>query len=345
MTSSIFRLMGLDKCSGPKPGIQADRVWAKPTTTRGGTVYLYKNDPGNVLGQQSTKAFAWVPAEAAPPMSPDHPGGWVRYYARSQDKQYVGFDFSESMSTTALDKADHAWSLGYSAPADKTRKEPEQFFYEGRLVPKHLVSTLRRTLEYKTPEQRRSFINGCHDLTDLDRSVLREMLHIGTNPERDASIIAASKPWTTAAVVNAMWDNAQSSTLTKKAPSIMTKIAQAAQTITVNNKTAVIAASYLEAGRVANSRITKLVAPRLPFMAKAYADTPLGRLVIANLAQVVAQQFRADNVALAKLTTAMVTSAYSEMLANLKIDELLDEILSDKKIVAAMTAAGDEPRD
>lgn len=336
--------MGLDKCSGPKPSIQADRVWAKPTWTRGGTVYLYNREHvGSVNDKQSSLAFAWIPAEAAPPMDPDHRGGWVRYYARSQDKQYVGFDPSETMSSIALDKADDVYARGYSAPADKQPRE-KPILYMGREVPKNLAPTLESALKFPDDFERWKYIEFHPNLGGLEKATLIEILRLKKTYTVNKPIELSDHKWTDAELVATSKFSSDPYSLNqlKKAPTTMSKISQATETLVRNNKVAVISAGYLEAGRVANSRVTKLIAPKLPALARGYADTPIGRLVVANLAQVLQQQFRPENTALAKLTTAMVTQAYSEMLGNLKIDELLDELLSDKKIAAAMTAAGDE---
>jgi len=63
-------------------------------------------------------------------------------------------------------------------------------------------------------------------------------------------------------------------------------------------------AGYLEAGRLANKQLTKVLSKRLPMMVRGYADTPVGRLVTANIAVMALAHFRPEDRILAKLAAA-----------------------------------------
>lgn len=95
-------------------------------------------------------------------------------------------------------------------------------------------------------------------------------------------------------------------------------------------------AAMLEAGSLANKAITKLVSKKAPVLVRGYVDTPLGRLVTANLAQLALQQFRPDDARLQKLTDAMILTAYQELISTIDLDSMLDQLLDDKQVKKAL---------
>lgn len=97
-------------------------------------------------------------------------------------------------------------------------------------------------------------------------------------------------------------------------------------------------AAFLEAGRVANNQLSKVAGKKLPIMVRAYADTPLGRLIIANLANVAQQHFRPSDEKLALLAGAMVTASYQEVLNQFDIEGFIEDLLADKKIKSALSS-------
>ena len=110
-----------------------------------------------------------------------------------------------------------------------------------------------------------------------------------------------------------------------------------AVTSTINlNKTAATSAAYLEAGRIANNKVSQLAAKALPMMVRGYADTSLGRLLLANAAATAAAQLRPNDQTLAKLTAAMMTSAYQEALQQFDFEGMLDNLLDSKEIKKAL---------
>src|SRR6478752_2220874 len=65
--------------------------------------------------------------------------------------------------------------------------------------------------------------------------------------------------------------------------SLKDKCGSAVDTLLVNNKTTAKQAAFNEVGRIANNVAAKTLAKHLPAMARGYADTPIGKLLIANL--------------------------------------------------------------
>ena len=110
------------------------------------------------------------------------------------------------------------------------------------------------------------------------------------------------------------------------------------------NKKAATTAAVLETGRIANRALSKMVAPKLPMMVRGYLDTPVGRLLLANAVKMAFDQFKPDNATAQRLANGMIISAYQEAIQSFDIEGMLDDLLSDNKILKALakTAEADE---
>jgi hypothetical protein len=87
----------------------------------------------------------------------------------------------------------------------------------------------------------------------------------------------------------------------------------------------------LEAARVLNVQLLKVIEPKLPIMVRGYAKTALGKAVIANalnIAMEAALPNLAPNDPRKKIAEAAVVMSYQEFLAGFKAEELLDELFS-----------------
>lgn len=102
------------------------------------------------------------------------------------------------------------------------------------------------------------------------------------------------------------------------------------------NKDLAKSAAFLEAGRITNNKLIALVAPKLPIMVRGYAQTPVGKIVMANMLLIGVQKFRPDNQLLAKLAYASVTQAYAESFEALDIEGMLDSFLKDTAVSKAL---------
>lgn len=112
-----------------------------------------------------------------------------------------------------------------------------------------------------------------------------------------------------------------------------------------SNKSAIKSAGYLEAGRMANTQVAKLASKKLPMMLRGYADTAIGRLVIANLAQMAAAQFKPNNQKLAKITEAMVVESYTQVIQEFDLDGMMEELLKSATMTKAMKVLDAAPGD
>ena len=123
--------------------------------------------------------------------------------------------------------------------------------------------------------------------------------------------------------------NVATTSATTSASSFFLKLGQ-------DNLSAAKTAGYLEAGRLANNQLTKALFKRLPMMVRGYADTPVGRLVTANIAAMALAHFRPEDRILAKLAEAAQVQAYQELLQNLEIEGFLDELMENSSMKAAI---------
>lgn len=103
-----------------------------------------------------------------------------------------------------------------------------------------------------------------------------------------------------------------------------------------NNKTAAASAAYMEAGRMANDKAATILSKKAPLMVRGYVDTPLGKLLIANIAQLALEQLRPNDQRASKLAKAMQVQAYSELIRTFDIQGMLDEILNSTTVKKAL---------
>lgn len=145
-----------------------------------------------------------------------------------------------------------------------------------------------------------------------------DIVDAGFSFEREESIGNIEKH-----VVNSNTKNVHTQTTENKGKNTMTKIAN----IVAANKSAVVNAAKLEAGKIALTQITKVAAKKAPFMIKGYIDTPIGRVVIANLLSVAVDQYAPSNQKAKAVASAAMEAAMLEMVQSFNIAEMIDEMV------------------
>lgn len=110
---------------------------------------------------------------------------------------------------------------------------------------------------------------------------------------------------------------------TKREEKTMTKLTS----VIDKNKAALIQAGKIEAGSIVMKRISKLVTPQLPFMVRAYADTPAGRLVMANIFNFAVTQYAGNNKNAVLLADAALQGSMVEMLQSFNFNDLIDKVI------------------
>jgi hypothetical protein len=95
----------------------------------------------------------------------------------------------------------------------------------------------------------------------------------------------------------------------------------------------------LEAARILNDTLVKVVTPKLPIMVRGYAKTPLGKAVIANALNI-AMEAALVNVPAGdvrkKVAEAAVVMSYQEFLAGFKAEDMLAELFNTPALAAIL---------
>lgn len=138
--------------------------------------------------------------------------------------------------------------------------------------------------------------------------------------------------------VNSNTQSVNTQTTENKGKNTMTKIAN----IVAANKSAVVNAAKLEAGKIALTQITKVAAKKAPFMIKGYIDTPVGRVVIANLLSVAVDQYAPSNQKAKAVAGAAMEAAMLEMVQSFNIAEMIDEMVKGIDISTFTTSTESE---
>ncbi len=108
-----------------------------------------------------------------------------------------------------------------------------------------------------------------------------------------------------------------------------------------DNKSLLATAAIFETGRIANNKLAQLVGGQLPQPAGMLAQTPIGQLVLANVVKLAGEQFRPGDETIARLTNGMVVAAYTQLIQQFDIESILDELMGDRGIKAALKKQAD----
>lgn len=149
---------------------------------------------------------------------------------------------------------------------------------------------------------------------------------------RGAMILLSSKPAADAAKPNVKIEAKENIMATTP----KTKIA----TLVAANKSAAITAAKIEAGTIAVNRIITLIHPKVPMLMRGYLDTPVARVVVANLFNIGIQQYAPTNEKAALIGEAMMEGSMLEFLKSFKVEDYLDQVLAGVDI-SKLTASAD----
>lgn len=122
----------------------------------------------------------------------------------------------------------------------------------------------------------------------------------------------------------------------------MTAVSKTAQKIE-QQKQLLATAALMEAGRIANNKLSEIAVAKLPAPLNMLAGTPVGQLVLANLLQLAAEQFRPGDDLVKRITNAMVVTAYTGVIQSFNIEEIFNELTSDKAVAKAANAVAAAP--
>jgi len=117
----------------------------------------------------------------------------------------------------------------------------------------------------------------------------------------------------------------------------MLKITDTLSVLTEENKEAAKVAARLTAGNILNDRAVKLITPQIPMMARGYAQTEVGKAIIANVVAGAIVTFAPTNDKAVMASQAMIHSAMANLVGSFNIEEMVNEFLSGINLDAITT--------
>ena len=112
---------------------------------------------------------------------------------------------------------------------------------------------------------------------------------------------------------------------------------QTASVLADANTGAAKLAAKITVGNILNENVSKLIAPKLPMMVRGYADTPLGKAVIANAVSAALIHFAPTNKNAQIAAEAMINSAMLEFAASFNIEAMINELIAGVDLSALST--------
>ena len=109
------------------------------------------------------------------------------------------------------------------------------------------------------------------------------------------------------------------------------------------NKGAAKASAKRRAGNMLNDRIVGMISPKLPYMARGYAESPLGKALIANAVAGAIVHFGYTNEKLMLASDAMVTAAMDQFIGSFNLEEMINELV-DGIDLSSVKDTGDDIR-
>jgi len=110
------------------------------------------------------------------------------------------------------------------------------------------------------------------------------------------------------------------------------------------NKTAFKANASRRAGSMFNERVTNIVAPRLPMMARMYKDEPWFKFILANAVAGAIIKFGSTNEKLVLLADAGVNAANDDFLGSFDFEGMINDVV-DGIDISGLTKASDTVRE
>ena len=104
-------------------------------------------------------------------------------------------------------------------------------------------------------------------------------------------------------------------------------IKDTANILVEGNKGAFKESAKRRTGKMLNDRLVGMIAPKLPMMVRGYADTELGRAMIASLLAGAIIHFGYKNDKLTLAADAMVTAAMDDFVGSFNLEDMVNELI------------------
>lgn len=107
----------------------------------------------------------------------------------------------------------------------------------------------------------------------------------------------------------------------------MLRIGQTGVVLSEENKLAIALAAKITAGNILNDRATKIIIPKIPIVARGYANTEIGKAVISNVVAGAIVHFAPTNQKAVLASQAMINSAMLNLAKSFNIEKLVNEFI------------------
>lgn len=118
-----------------------------------------------------------------------------------------------------------------------------------------------------------------------------------------------------------------STTQSNTTGTIMASVQNTASKTLDANKAAAKLGLQVGVGKAANKVAVDLIKGQLPLMVRGYAETPFGKLVLANIAQVAVHQFANSNPKAVIVADSMVQAAMLDIVGMVDVEGLIDGLM------------------
>lgn len=333
-----FLVEGRQKCAADAPKRSA-RVYFKRGATGSGVIYLYHNkEASKRLCNEAEKAFGWISVPVGSRIRLAQSEGWCDWFADNEalpaEMAAAGVRDGHVIFCIGALSLEYSKSGPYSFDNSDKYFRKQEFGFGGMYGYEH--DRTRKPLDEAELQELR-------DAMSFRKKIWLNGEHIPQHMREAWRAARAVQPQFHSLVIYPQPSITKEPIMTKT--SIVERAQATGSRIIAANKQAAQSAAYLEAGNIANNQLAKVAGKKLPLMLRGYADTPWGKLVIANIAQQLAAEFRPNHKQLQSLTAAMTVAAYSEVIKLVNIDGVIDELLESKDIKAAMSKIGDTSED
>lgn len=121
-----------------------------------------------------------------------------------------------------------------------------------------------------------------------------------------------------------------------------TLLSTATSTVLGNNKRAFVTASQMQLGKIVTNRAVAALADKMPLGTGKYLETPVGKVVAANVAALMIKHYRPDDTKLNFVVDGMMQSAAYESIDAFDIDGMIAGLLEGVNVDNVIAKSEDE---
>lgn len=108
----------------------------------------------------------------------------------------------------------------------------------------------------------------------------------------------------------------------------MSNVKTTANAVIAANKSSAVNAAKIEAGTIVINRVVKLLKPKMPFGTSGMLDSPVGRVALANVVNILVEQYASNNPKAKVISGAVMDAAMLQMVQSFNIGQLVDDLIS-----------------